>query len=111
MPDTPADELRAAAATLRHLAGVASAGPWKTAGAGDYGWLVTMPSSGLAIETEDSEQGAVDADYIAAMHPGVGKALADWLDFEADLIDRMPKSELQGRTQRALTIARTINQE
>ncbi|MFI6032992.1 hypothetical protein ACIBBD_02180 [Streptomyces sp. NPDC051315] len=34
--------------------------------------------------------------------------LADWLDFEADLIDRMPGAELRGRTRHALAVARQI---
>lgn len=100
---TPADQLRTAAEKLRHLAGIASPGPWRTTGAGDHGWTVSMPSSGLAIETEDSEQGAVDADYIAAMHPGVGTALADWLDSAA--VD----AEQIGADHRALAVARLIN--
>jgi hypothetical protein len=39
---------------------------------------------------------------------GIAEPLADWLDFEADLIERAPGAELRGRTERALTTARTI---
>lgn len=48
------------------------------------------------------------AEYAAAMGPVVGLALADWLDFEADLIDRVPGAELRDRTERALAVARAI---
>jgi hypothetical protein len=88
--ETPAAILRRASDKLRHLASIASPGPWKTTGIGDYGWTISMPN-GLAIETEDSEQGAVDSDYIAAMHPGVGVALADWLDSTAATVDAVTK--------------------
>lgn len=100
---SPADEITAAAERLRHLAGVASPGPWRTTGIGDFGWTVSMPSSGLSIEAEDSEQGAVDCDYIATVHPAVGAALADWLDSAADYFHRTPGRE------HALAVARAIN--
>lgn len=118
---TPASELRTAAEKIHHLAGVASAGPWRTTGVGDYGWTVSMPSSGLSIEAEDSEQGAVDTDYIAAMHPGVGLAIADWLTREADLWDLVEtvKAEYSPKGlsvttplsthEQALAVARQLN--
>ncbi|MEU3529178.1 hypothetical protein AB0E62_35910 [Streptomyces sp. NPDC038707] len=34
--------------------------------------------------------------------------LAQWLDFEADLIKQVPGAELRGRTQRALAVARAL---
>ena len=37
------------------------------------------------VISESSDQ--AHADYIAAMHPGVALALADWLDDEAGFID------------------------
>ncbi|MFF7335406.1 hypothetical protein [Streptomyces sp. NPDC008150] len=83
MPDhTPADELRAAADRLRNLATAATPGPWTQTGIGDYGWTVSSSTSAL-VDTVDSEEGRADADYIATMHPGVGLALADWLDTAA----------------------------
>jgi hypothetical protein len=65
MPDQPADELRAAAETLRRLATNATPG------------------------------------HIAAMHPGIGTALADWLDSEADHGNSIDPA--------ALTLARRIS--
>jgi len=48
------------------------------------------------------------AEYIVAMGPRAGLALADWLEFEADLIDSVPGAELRGRTEHALAVARQI---
>jgi hypothetical protein len=87
MPDTtpaPADELRAAAEKLRKLIAAATPGPW-----------TAMPDvlvGGWAVAHDPkSDEGPYPADfihepdarYIAAMHPGVGLPLADWLDTEA----------------------------
>lgn len=80
---TPAGELRAAADELRTLATAATPGPWTQTGIGEHGWTVGSPTTFL-VETDDSDQGRADADYIAALHPGVGHALADWLDVEAN---------------------------
>ena len=85
---SPADELRAAAEALRALAAAASPGRWEQTGIGDIGWYV----SGPCIETEDSEQGRADADYIAAMGPNVGTLLADWLAKVADFCDGVERT-------------------
>lgn len=105
---TPTDELRAAAAKIRALAATATNGPWYQAGIGDEGWTVASPNYFIA-DTEDSEKGRADADWIAALHPGVGKALADWLDDEARRIacaSSPAGQEIVGR--RALAVARAI---
>ena len=105
---TPADELRAAAEKLRALADAATPGPWEQTGIGDYGWTVTTPGTHVA-ETDDSDRGRADADWIAAMHPGVGLALADWLDLAATEYD--PAADVQ-ETDRshdaALAVARAV---
>jgi len=46
-------------------------------------------------------------------HPddGLAHALADLLDFEADLHDRAPHTTVQPRLERTLTVAPLINQE
>lgn len=75
---TPAEELRTAAEKLRGLAATATDGPWHQSGIGDEGWTIASADQFIA-ETEDSEKGRADADHIAAMHPAVGLALADWL--------------------------------
>lgn len=116
----PADELRTAAQTLRDLATAATPGPWRQHDThlGQHGhtatvlsgernttelraWLPTM-SHDYWDETRNVWN---DATYIAAMHPGVGKALADWLDWQASAVDEariaIPAA--------ALAVARQIN--
>jgi hypothetical protein len=41
----------------------------------------------FAVERNANEQGEHDAEFIALMHPGVGAALADWLDEAARFAD------------------------
>lgn len=125
---TPADELRAAATRLRELAVAVPAPPWKPGGIGDYGWTIhigdTTSRDWTSIDTRmDDEQGRALARFIAAMHPGIGAALADWLDTVADLHEQ-PTHRGQTRpgcqwcndedwlcadTRHALTVARHIN--
>lgn len=121
---TPADEIAAAAATLRHLA---------TAAADDSGsthWeasrilpnqpesrmtrLCATPGGPLIRAIRAAREPYVHApvgDYIAAMHPGVGAALADWLDLFANT-EFDPEAIVQ-ETDRshacALAVARAIN--
>lgn len=107
---TPADELRAAADKLRALASTATDGPWHQKGIGDEGWTVTSANRFIA-ETEDSEKGRADADWIATMHPGVGNALADWLDLFANTeFDPEATIQVTDRSHEcALAVARAIN--
>ena len=92
MPDrTPAETLAAAANLLRKraTADYVQPGPWIVHKANGFlrvdndrdttreAWTV---KSGADLAEE--AQGA--ADYIALMHPGVGLALADWLDDAAE---------------------------
>lgn len=44
-----------------------------------------------------------------AIDPDVAHPLADWLDFEVDLITCLPGAELRGRTERVLAVVRAIN--
>ncbi|MEH0442485.1 hypothetical protein QA811_02120 [Streptomyces sp. B21-102] len=90
---TPADELRAAAAKIRDLTAEATGAPWATSWS-EQQYEVKSPSGIDPIaewtyaiatwEPEASEQRAecdtADADWIATMHPGVGTALARWLE-------------------------------
>jgi hypothetical protein len=118
-----ADLLREAAEVLRERAEAATSGPWRWEQyRDDLPYLVGRggdPAT-YAYDTEviyanhSGECGCrsacylwlevahSDRDYIATMHPGVGLALADWLDKEADEIppwathfgeDRRPLSE------------------
>lgn len=121
MTQTPADELRAAAATLRDLAQAATPGPWRQHDThlGQYGYTATV-LSGEGNETDlrawlpsmsqepwdESRNAWSDAAYIAAMHPGVGAALADWLDETAGQLDALPFPVTHAT---ALATARAIN--
>lgn len=46
----------------------ASAGSWTATGIGEYGWTVSAPNGAL-FETDDSDQGRFDAEYIAVNDP------------------------------------------
>lgn len=105
---TPADELRAAAALLRERATNATPGPWSQTGIGDYGWTVSSPTGAL-VDTDDSDQGRADADFIALMHPGVGAALADWLDAVADRARHNGGDWVGADLHYALAVARQVN--
>lgn len=110
-PDlTPADVLRAAATKLRKLADDATPGPWRRPLNTRYRHHVdaALPEGergnwidGVDPTTSERERATVatvpiwsngrharprggrDLEYIAAMNPGVGSALADWLEEEA----------------------------
>ncbi len=137
---TPADELRTAAQTLRKLADDATPGPWvrplntrykSTVSAplpeGERGsWLDGIdPTTGkrerctvAMVPTwsngrHSRQRGGRDLEYIAAMHPGVGTALADWLTVEAET---WAGDEVHSRCtpqsctlDAALAVARAIN--
>lgn len=88
-----ADELRQAAETLRTRATMATPGPWETGERCVWG-LSLSPSKNYEVVTDGpGGEGGVgstdDADYIATMHPGVGLALADWLDAVATAEDNI----------------------
>jgi hypothetical protein len=139
---TPADELRAAAAWLRKLATDATPGPWQRPLNTRYKATVTgaLPEGergswldGIDPTTGEREQctvamvptwsngrhsrqrGGRDLEYIAAMHPGVGLALADWLAKLADFCDgverthgKQPPADNLSIVD-ALAVARQIN--
>lgn len=103
---TPGDEMTAAADKLRTLAAVATPGPWSQYGIGDYGWTVVTPESHVA-ETDDSDRGRADADWIAVMDPGVGSLLAQLLDVAAE--HATDEAVAPAHIVRALLVARAIN--
>lgn len=88
---TPAERLLAAADLLDKRAGEATPGPWSAPGGPRYVFLdgfsghdVDGPKSGFVARGTYWS----DAQYIATMHPEVGKAQAAWLrESAADLID------------------------
>lgn len=112
---TPADELRTAAERLRALLAdpELTAGPWLSMDNGDR-LLRNQPGdedqAPVYVVNEPMSNGA-NAAYIAAMHPGVGAALADMLDQWAwlgsqdpDLLNRVGGPEV-------LAVARLVNEE
>jgi hypothetical protein len=124
---TPDEELRAAAEKLRALAATATPGPW-TAKPVIYGppedgwgepsdWEISSKDH-TVISHQMHEGGGIDhgpnAAFITAMHPGVGAALADWLDFHAAMGERLQSlfgEELPNDDDikhPALAVARTI---
>jgi len=115
---TPADELRAAAEKLRALAAAATPLPWRKHDAA-YPHLVIqapvdVPASECTgmISTNLTPNEDGDAAYIAAMHPGVGAALADWLDRMADATEAVNDWTLGAVATlnlEALAVARAIN--
>lgn len=141
-----ADELRQAAETLRKRVDAATPGPWTLIWdscdcADGYGcshgsWVhaIRFPvpvqepiRPGGEVLSHHYESGVDEVppetvEYIATMHPGVGLALADWLDTAgADLWAYGPLCECgsgchecddslwEPHVRRALTLARLIN--
>lgn len=116
MPDlTPAQLLRAAAEKLRALANEANhraAGPWIVHEA--YGFLRVDNDRDKSKEAWTMKTGAdlaeenrPTAEYIALLHPGVGLALARWLDSltGVEVGEHGPMAE---EYQHALAVARTL---
>ncbi|MER5482958.1 hypothetical protein ABT024_07040 [Streptomyces sp. NPDC002812] len=124
---TPAEELRAAAALLRdRLVSAATEGPWHVTEYDVYtqqsydfeAGLGTAPGR-VDVVGHGYEGGGFDrlcdAQYVAAMHPGVGAALADWLDAASAHVragyvccDSGADRCYESATPQALAVARTI---
>jgi hypothetical protein len=87
---SPSKILTAAAKLLREQAGNAqhiSPAPWTVDQGGAYGAGVVLARDGATIIADrscDEHEDAIDLPYIALMHPGVGLALADWLNDAAE---------------------------
>lgn len=106
-----AEELREAARLLRERAEKATPGPWASLDGGDR--LVAWKPDGdgdFDYVIDEPIGNADNADYIALMHPGVGLALADFLDVALRTVDVV--QGLDGSwppfTAAALTIARAV---
>lgn len=102
--ETPADVIRRAAALMRRRAEAAAGGPWTaspvwstTPAATSAVYSLAHPSG--SVESEVVASGRVDtrrggirdpynAVHIAAWHPTVALAVADWLDAEADAYEQ-----------------------
>ncbi|MFJ6566578.1 hypothetical protein ACIQNU_04110 [Streptomyces sp. NPDC091292] len=116
----PADEIRAASTRLRTRATAATPGTWRAeelppddTHARPAHWVNTEYNVGdgfTTVETvADCPWRQADADYIAAMHPGVGTALAAWLEWEAETVSRTAWAPINGGLDRALAVARAIS--
>ena len=125
-----ADTLRRAAALLRERADAATPGPWSAAD--EYGlipeadpaWCISQmrpgyqsmsPTEGYVGDVAEvwceRKDACPDADYIATMHPGVGLALADWLDLMAwqhETFGQNMSGFLLDHSKRAEDVARLI---
>lgn len=98
---TPADELRTAAETLRHLARAAlgNGRPWR--------YAKGLPDDSVRTETGWEVAHGDDPNnlrYIATMNPNVGLTLAGWLDETAR--NSEPFGEIN---HHAVNVARAIN--
>ncbi|MGW3492090.1 hypothetical protein [Streptomyces sp. NPDC001054] len=98
---TPAETLTAAAEKLRTLATEATHGPWW----GDDLDEVQSPTGQVARAVGAAAY--PKSRYIAAMHPGVGTALADWLESWTD-IELAEDAALPEDARHALLVARQI---
>ena len=105
-----AQELRDAAQRLRTLAEAATPGPWEA----DLEFT-TVDATPIRRRQQTQYRGAVaslyttaDTEFIAAMHPGVALALADWL---AQAAIHVKGGSLSGHpmSDRAIAVARLIN--
>ena len=83
-----ADRLRQAARVLRERAEAATPGPWLTHDEDGDPYIAPPATGALLITAHPLEVARANAAYIATMHPGVGLALADWLEAQADLSER-----------------------
>ncbi|MFJ2374996.1 hypothetical protein ACIOZL_19635 [Streptomyces sp. NPDC087769] len=80
---TPADELRAAATQLRGHAEAAhqvSPGPWSHDDECAYSRNKLIVADRSCASDNGNPEQVRDLPYIALVHPGVGFAIADWLD-------------------------------
>lgn len=108
---TPADELRTAAEKLRlHAAAAhrASPSPWNVTDEN----VVRCADGMIVADRSGTDHPAERADlpYIAAMHPGVGTALAKWLDVTAASLDANTHPGWQETVApHPLAVARAIN--
>lgn len=111
-----AELLRRAAAHLRERAESATPGPWETfetldaetfvseRGRRAFG-VVSRPATGRG------DYGANNARYIATMHPGVGLALAAWLENSAHHAESREANGMpadQSADPRPLAVARAV---
>lgn len=107
-PESPAATIRRAAASMRERAQeVPSVFPWRAEGRDvtatqDYDGSDPDWDMGFTVATCARQD---EAEHIAAMHPLVGVALAEWLETEAHMAGLRGTSD-EGQTFHALKVAR-----
>ncbi|MPY47095.1 hypothetical protein [Streptomyces acidicola] len=112
---TPTEEITTATARLRVLTGELGdcRGPWYIDNREKRPYPQTISNKGVpyvvATTTTDPHVPPYMALYICAVHPGVGKALADWLDSWTG-IELREDAALPEDARHALAVARAINQ-
>lgn len=110
---TPAEEIETAAQKLRALATDATEGPWMAENPNaqwgdDYDNQLVGGGKILAVFDND-HNGPLNTDYAAAMHPGVGAALAGWLETTATSLTASTHPDWQDCVAAdALAVARAI---
>lgn len=107
MPETPADTIRRAAQLMRERATAASPGPWHIGNAVDPTTPCNVHTFPGAQDVADNV-GWLDAEHIAAMHPGVALAVAAWLDtwHPYGLTDETVADDWAEEYQHALAVSR-----
>lgn len=99
------NELRRAAKRLRQHAEAASPGPWHIGEHVQNGHAHNIHTFPAGTPVADF-LGGEDAHYIAAMHPGVALAVADWLDsWEGEQLNEFDGNE---DWTHAVTVARAL---
>ncbi|MFJ3597928.1 hypothetical protein ACIPRU_15595 [Streptomyces sp. NPDC090126] len=117
--DRPADQLRAAAEKLRAASGNATEGGWAIwrdldhqgyITVGDAAGVITPPALESSGECNPVAHVYVeeDAEHIALMHPGVGLALATWLESAAERLGDAEASLAALLDPSALAVARQL---
>ena len=113
---SPAGTLRRAAETLRTASAAATPGDWTAHllppnehHSHPAHWVKTEYDDGNTTTSQvvaDCPWRQADARYIAAMHPGVGAALAAWLESVSARVDQMTYLEWRGGVEpEALAVA------
>ena len=115
MSGAAAETLRRAASLMRKRAEAASTGPWKSwqegrdhRGGDSFIQSTDEPDNTdlyVTVGRNYHPKWSADQDYVASMHPGVGMAVAEWLETEAHMADVRGNS-VEGHTFGALKVAR-----
>lgn len=116
MTDNPAELLRHASTLIRSLGEHVSPGPWMTSNSRTH-WLADDVVFGQSVwmanrisqvcNVHYGQNRKPDAAWIALMHPGVGMALAAWLDSLTG-IEISEHGPMDEEFRHALAVARAL---